>query len=144
MLHVTEELKMPSKRVLPDPHRRSQTEIFPQVILMKNKNVYFLTLFTFILMSANLKEKRSSALVEHTCILRTKIISYLKGHELYDLCKYADSFYTAEVQKSFKQYIYTNTWNVFVPSSQRVYPTLWSMTHNNCTLLKKIMKYNYR
>lgn len=57
MLHVTEELKMHSKRVLPDPHRRSQTEIFPQVILMKNKNVYFLTLFTFILMSANLKKK---------------------------------------------------------------------------------------
>lgn len=38
MLHVTEELKMPSKRVLPDPHRRGQTEIFPQVILIKNKN----------------------------------------------------------------------------------------------------------
>lgn len=29
---------MPSKRVLPDPHRRGQIEIFPQVILMKNKN----------------------------------------------------------------------------------------------------------
>lgn len=81
-------------------------------------------------MSANLKN-RSSALVQHTCILRTKIISYLKGHGLNDLCKYADSFYTAEVRTEEFQ-------------TMSVYPTQWSMTHNNCTLFKKVMKYNYR
>lgn len=68
-----------------------------------------------------IKKRRSSALVQHTCILRTKIISYPKGHGLYDLCKYAASFYTAEVQKSFKQYIYTPTHGMFLCHRVNVY-----------------------
>lgn len=68
--------------------------------------MYISLLYLHSFLCQQIKKKRSSALVQHTCILRTKIISYLKGHGLYDLCKYADSFYTAEVQKSFKQYIY--------------------------------------
>lgn len=54
---------------------------------------------------------------------------------------------TVFIQRKYRRVsnnTYINTWNVFVPSSQRVYPTLWSMTHNNCTLFKKVMKYNYR